>query len=337
MLPASMLAVGLKKPGGADQLFIEEVELPRPVAGEVLIEVHACGVSRPDVLQRLGLYPPPDGANKRLGLEVSGVVVGLGDGVDPSLLGKVVMALCNGGGYAQYACVPAGQCMAVPKQLSFIEAASLPETYMTVWQNLFVKGGLASGQHVLIHGGSSGIGSAAIQLCVAHGAVVHVTVGSVCKADYCRDLGASFVYNYREQDWAGLAFQNSGGIHLVLDMVAGPYLDLDLFCLAPEGKILVIALLGGRKCEIDASRLLMKQAVLTGTTLRSRDARFKALLAGQVEAELARRFESGEVKATVSAVFEFNEVQKAHELMESGNLTGKIVLQVKNQKGSERV
>lgn len=330
-MPANMLAVGLKKPGGADQLFIEEVALPVPAEGEVLIEVHACGVNRPDVLQRLGLYPPPPSADPRLGLEVSGVVVGLGAGVDSGFNGREVMALCNGGGYAQYVCVPAAQCMAVPSQIDLVDAASLPETYMTVWQNLFMKGRLQQGQHVLVHGGSSGIGSAAIQLAVAHGAVVHVTVGSSEKVEYCRELGAHFVYNYREQDWSDLALENSpGGVNLILDMVAGPYLDRDLACVAPEGKIIVIALLGGRHAEIDAARLMMKQAILTGSTLRPRSASFKEELARQVQAELIKRFESGQVKTTVTAKFKLEEVQKAHELMESGDLVGKIILCLKN-------
>lgn len=330
-MPASMLAVGLRKPGGADQLFLEEVDLPVPSQGQVLIEVYACGVNRPDVLQRLGLYPPPPDADPRLGLEVSGVVAGLGPGVDPAFLGRHVMALCNGGGYAQFVCVPAEQCMAVPEGIELAEAASLPETYMTVWQNLFMKGGLKAGQHVLVHGGSSGIGSAAIQLAKAHGAIVHVTVGSDVKASYCRELGAHFVYNYRNQDWSALILENHPeGVHLILDMVAGPYLNSDLACIAPEGKIIVIALLGGRFAEVDAARLMMKQAILTGSTLRPRTASFKAELAKQVEVELAKRFKSGEVKTTVTARFKLEEVQKAHELMESGGLTGKIILCLKD-------
>ncbi|MDX1669386.1 MAG: NAD(P)H-quinone oxidoreductase, partial [Limnobacter sp.] len=241
-LPGAMRAVGLQEPGGVEQLFIEEVSLPSVGPCEVLVKVAACGVNRPDVLQRAGLYPPPKDANPRLGLEISGHIVAMGEQVDASALNQPVMALCNGGGYAEFATVPFSQCMTVPAGLSLTEAASLPETYMTVWQNVFMTGRLEPGQHLLVHGGSSGIGTAAIQLAVAHGATVHATVGNGEKAEYCKQLGAEFVYNYREQDWAELALANSeGGVNLVLDMVAGSYLNRDLHCLAPQGQVIVIA------------------------------------------------------------------------------------------------
>ena len=309
-LPVSMRAVGVKAPGGVDQLELIELPVPSPMPGEVLIQVKAAGVNRPDVLQRLGLYPPPADANPNLGLEVSGVVVAVGQGVPESHLGESVMALCNGGGYAEYACAPAGQCMQIPEGLSFTEAASLPEVYMTVWQNLFMKGGAKAGQTVLIHGGSSGIGTAAIQLCKKHGLRTFVTVGSQEKADFCIDLGAEKAYLYKSQDWEQLVLQDTQqqGVDLILDMVAGDYLNKDLSCAKPQGMVIVIALLGGRFANIDAAKLMTKQVVLTGTTLRPRSLEFKAELARQVEQQLKEGFSTGTLKSLVHATFTLDDV-----------------------------
>lgn len=328
-----MKAIGLKAPGGVDQLQLIELPVPSPKAGEVLIQVKAAGVNRPDVLQRLGLYPPPPDANPNLGLEVSGVVAAVGRGVPESMLSKPVMALCNGGGYAEYVCAPAGQCMQIPAGLSFTEAASLPEVYMTVWQNLFLKGAAKPGQSVLIHGGSSGIGTAAIQLCKKHGLRTFVTVGSQAKADFCIELGAEKAYLYKSQNWEQLVLQDTQqhGVDLVLDMVAGDYLNKDLSCAKPQGMVIVIALLGGRFANIDAAKLMSKQVVLTGTTLRPRSPEFKAELARQVEKELKEGFSSGVLKSLVQATFSLEEVAKAHTLMESGDSLGKIVLNVGNE------
>lgn len=325
-----MKAVVVNKPGGVDQLHLADLPVPLPAAGEVLIQVKAAGVNRPDVLQRLGHYPAPPGANPNLGLEVAGVVVALGDGVPPEHMGREVMALCNGGGYAQFACAPVGQCMGIPEGLSFIEAASLPEVYLTVWQNLFLKGGARAGQSVLVHGGSSGIGTAALQLCLKHGLTVYVTVGDQKKADYCLGLGASKAYLYKEEPWEDrvLSDTQGQGVDLVLDMVAGDYLDRNLTCAKPEGMVIVIALLGGRFGTVDAAKLLMKQVVLTGSTLRPRSTQFKADLAQVVEKELMDGFASGQLKPLVSATFALAEVAKAHALMESGAHLGKIVLNV---------
>ncbi|HEY1059009.1 MAG TPA: NAD(P)H-quinone oxidoreductase [Limnobacter sp.] len=327
---SSMKGIVVQAPGGVDQLTL--VDLPRPVPGpfDVLIQVKAAGVNRPDVLQRLGLYPPPPGANPHLGLEVAGQVVETGEGVDSALNGQAVMALCNGGGYAQYVCVPAAQCMPVPRGLSFAEAASLPEVYMTVWQNLVVKGRLKAGHSVLVHGGSSGIGTAAIQLCKRQGARVMVTVGQDAKAEVCTRLGANMVVNYRSRDWvaAALEFTGGRGVDMVLDMVAGSYLDRDLDCLAVEGRILVIALLGGRMAEIDAGKLLMKRALLTGTTLRPESAEFKASLAKAVGQELQAGFAQGHYQTVIHSEFDLADVAQAHRLMESGDLVGKLVLRV---------
>lgn len=329
-LPVTMKAVGLKAPGDVDQLQLVELPVPIPKPSEVLVQVKAAGVNRPDVLQRLGLYPPPPDANPNLGLEVSGVVVAVGQGVSESLLNKPVMALCNGGGYAEYVCTPAGQCMQIPQGLSFTEAASLPEVYMTVWQNLFMKGGAKAGQTVLIHGGSSGIGTAAIQLCKKHGLRTLVTVGNQEKVNYCLGLGAEKAYLYKTQDWEQLVLQDTRqqGVDLILDMVAGDYLNKDLNCAKPQGMVIVIALLGGRFANIDAAKLMTKQVVLTGTTLRPRSPEFKAGLASQVERELKEGFSSGVFRSLVQATFKLEDVALAHSLMESGESLGKIVLNV---------
>jgi len=302
-LPPTMKAVVVNKPGGVDQLRLVDLPVPAPAAGEVLIEVKAAGVNRPDVLQRIGQYPAPPGANPNLGLEVSGVITAVGEQVSKEWLGREVMALCNGGGYAQFVCVPVGQCMRIPPGLSFVEAASLPEVYLTVWQNLFLKGGACAGQSVLVHGGSSGIGTAALQMCLKHGLSVYVTVGDQKKADYCTELGAEKAYLYKEEAWEESLLRDTQGegVDLVLDMVAGDYLDKNLTCAKPGGMVIVIALLGGRFATVDAAKLLMKQVVLTGSTLRPRSAQFKAELAQSVERELMDGFASGRLKSLVKS------------------------------------
>lgn len=327
-----MKAVRVKAPGGADQLELIELPVPSPKPGEVLIRVMAAGVNRPDILQRMGLYPPPSDANPNLGLEVSGVVVSIGQGVSDDFLNKSVMALCNGGGYAEYVCTPAVHCMQIPEGLSFIEAASFPETYMTVWQNLFMKGGAKSGQSVLVHGGSSGVGTAAIQLCKKNGLRVFVTVGDQSKADFCTQLGADKVYLYKSQEWEQLVLEDTQkqGVDLVLDMVAGDYLNRNLSCTKQQGQVIVIALLGGRFATIDVAKLLLRQVVLTGSTLRSRSLEFKAALAREVECQLMQGVSAGVLKPLVQSTFRLEQVALAHTLMESGNSMGKIVLEVMN-------
>ncbi|HEX4917523.1 MAG TPA: NAD(P)H-quinone oxidoreductase [Limnobacter sp.] len=324
-----MRAVLVCMPGGVEQLELTELPTPKPGPGEVLIKVCAAGVNRPDVLQRQGLYPPPPGANPMLGLEVSGRVCDVGEGVVPGLLGQRVMALCNGGGYAEYVAVPAAQCMPIPAGLTAVQAASLPEVYLTVWQNLFWTAGVGAGTKVLVHGGSSGIGTAAIQLCKRYGAQVYVTVGDANKADYCKALGA-IPYIYRTEPWEDRVLQHTAGhgVDVVLDMVAGDYINRDLKCVAEQGKIIVIALLGGRYGQIDAAKLMSKRAVLTGNTLRPRSAEFKARLCAEVSAELADGFAKGHLKTLVEAVYPLSQVAQAHAHMESGQSIGKIVLKV---------
>lgn len=328
MQTSFMRAVVLNAPGGVEQLQVSSLPIPEPAPHEVLVQVKAAGVNRPDVLQRQGLYPPPSGANPNLGLEVAGVVVGLGGNASPNLLAQSVMVLCNGGGYAEYVCVPASHLMPIPQGLGFVDAAALPEVYMTVWQNLVWKARVGAGQAVLIHGGSSGIGIAAIQLCKRLGAKVFVTVANAEKAAYCKTFGADAAFLYPTEDWVkGVQALTQGqGVHAVLDMVAGDYLNKNLSCLAPGGILLVIALLGGRMASIDAAKLLMKQVVLTGTTLRSQSVGFKAELAAEVAKDLAEGFSMGQYRSSVQAQFSLEDVAQAHQLMESGHSVGKIVL-----------
>lgn len=325
-----MKAIGVDSQEGAGQLQLLDLPVPTPASHEVLLKVSAAGVNRPDVLQRRGLYPPPPNSNPRLGLEVAGLVVGVGSAVSAVMLNQPVMALCNGGGYAEYVCVPAAQCMKIPHGLSLSVAATLPEVYMTVWQNLVWKAKLDVGHTVLVHGGSSGIGTAAIQLCKRRGAHVLVTVSTPEKAAYCLSLGADAAYLYPNEDWVQktLQFTAGRGADVVLDMVAGEYLNQGLACLAPKGMLIVIALQGGRFSSIDASKLLLKQAVLTGTTLRAQSEELKAQLAREVEADLLEGFECGQYRSCLEAQFALKDVAQAHALMESGRSKGKIVLNV---------
>lgn len=329
-LPDSMKAVVFDSPGGADQLRLERVPLPVPLAGEVLVKVCGAGVNRPDVLQRQGWYPPPPGANPRLGLEFSGTVVGLGPNVSPTELNREVMGLANGGAYAEYVAVPVAQCMSIPSGVDLLHAASLPEVYLTVWQNLCLKGGLSKGQVVLVHGGSSGIGSAAIQLIKKFGATPIVTVGDVAKQQFCQALGVDRVVLYKEVPFEQkvLEWTNGRGADLILDMVAGPYLDKDLSCLAVGGKVLVIALLGGRESKVDGGKLLFKQASVLGTTLRPQTAEYKAELCRQLQPVLNDGFSKGDFRLVIDSEFSLSDVARAHQHMESGNHFGKIILKV---------
>ncbi len=325
-----MKAVLFDSPGEADQLRVGMVDTPVPAAGEVLVQVCGAGVNRPDVLQRQGLYPPPPGANPRLGLEFSGVVVEVGQGVSQAEIGRQVMGLANGGAYAEYVAVPLSQCMDVPPGLSLLHAAGIPEVYLTVWQNLVMKGGLSKGHLVLVHGGSSGIGSAAIQLIKMLGASAVATVGNTEKGQFCSALGADHVIVYKEEDFVQrvIDLSEGRGADLVLDMVAGPYLDKDLACLAVGGKILVIALLGGRNASIDSAKLLFKQASIHGTTLRPQSIGFKSELCRQLQPVLNEGFSSGLLRSVVDSEFLMADVVQAHKRMESGHHFGKIVLNV---------
>lgn len=315
--------------GGPEVLHPAQTERPTPRAGEVLIQVAAAGVNRPDVAQRNGSYPPPADASPILGLEVAGTIVAVGPDVDRWQPGDQVCALTPGGGYAEYCVTPAVHCLPIPAGLSLVEAASLPENYFTVWTNVFDRGRLQQGEHFLVHGGSGGIGQCAIQLARQFGAIVHTTVGTAEKVEFCRDLGAHHVYRYRDEDWADLAYRNSSkhGMDVILDMVGGDYAPRHLRLLALEGRLVNIAMLAGRHTDqIDIAAIMSKRLTWTGSTLRPRSVADKAAIAQALEQHVWPLFASGALKPTIHATFPLEEARAAHELMETSSHQGKIVL-----------
>lgn len=306
---------------------------PDPVAGpgEVLIRVHACGVNRPDVLQRQGLYPPPQGASDLPGLEVAGTVVG---GDLPALteagwqIGDRICALLAGGGYAELAVAPIGQCLPVPPGLSFPEAAALPEACFTVWSNVFERGRLLAGETLLLHGGTSGIGVTAIQMAKARGANVIATAGSAAKCEVCTALGADHAINYRELDFAAEVrrLTDGRGADVVLDMVAGDYVAREIDCLADEGRIVIIAVQGGTRAAFNAASLMLRRLTITGSTLRARPLAFKAAIARALRSEVWPLLERGVLRPVIDRVFPASQAAEAHARMESGQHVGKLVL-----------
>ncbi|MGQ9426728.1 NAD(P)H-quinone oxidoreductase [Gilvimarinus sp. F26214L] len=323
-----MRYVELDSHGDPEVMKITEGPAPRPRPGEVLIKVAAAGVNRPDVAQRQGSYPPPPDASPILGLEVAGEVVELGEGVDASLLNTPVCALVNGGGYAEYATAPAGQCLPVPRGLSLGEAAALPETFFTVWTNVFDRARLQSGETILIHGGSSGIGSTAIQLAKAFGARVLTTAGSAEKCEFCRALGADLAINYREEDFVEAVQRatDSRGADVILDMVGGEYIQRNIAAAAVEGRMVSIAFLGGPKATVNFAPMMVKRLTMTGSTLRPRTAEVKAAIARNLREKVWPLIESGKIAPKIAAEFPFEDVVNAHKLMESSQHMGKIVL-----------
>ncbi|MDP3086480.1 MAG: NAD(P)H-quinone oxidoreductase [Rubrivivax sp.] len=326
-----MRAIEISAPGGPEVLRLVERPVPAPAAGELLIAVQAAGINRPDVLQRKGLYPMPPGVSDLPGLEIAGTVAG-GSAEDLAAaglaLGDAVCALVAGGGYAEFCVAPAGQCLPVPKGLSMIEAASLPETFFTVWQNVFSIARLRAGETLLVQGGSSGIGVAAIQLAKALGAKVIVTAGSDEKCAACVALGADHAINYRSQDFvAEVRTLTAGrGVDVVLDMVAGSYVAREVECLANDGRLAIIAVQGGTQSALDAGLLLRKRLSITGSTLRPRTVEYKTVLAKDLRATVWPLVESGRVKAVIHQVFPASEAAQAHALMETSTHVGKIVL-----------
>lgn len=326
----SMRYIDFSAPGEANNLFISSQAIPQPVAGEVLIKVEAFGVNRPDILQRKGLYPPPKDASPMLGLEVAGEVVALGDDVESLRVGDKVCALCNGGGYAEYVNVPARQCLPVPQGLSVIEAASLPETFFTVWSNVFMSAKLKGGETFLVHGGSSGIGVTAIQLAKAFGARTLTTAGSDEKCQACSKLGADLAINYRQQDFveAAKAFLDKKRVDVILDMVGGDYVQRNIAIAGMDARIVNIAYLQGSKVELDLLPVMLKRLQLTGSTLRPRTDKEKALIASQLLTEVWPMLEQGIIKPVIAQVFEWHAIADAHRLMESSQHIGKIVVRV---------
>ena len=333
-MPQTMNCIELTDAKGADALQLAERPLPIPQAGEVLIKIKAAGINRPDVLQRDGLYPAPPGASDILGLEAAGEVVALGDGVEDLTQGDVVTALLTGGGYAEYATAHAGSCLPIPEGLSLAEAAALPETFFTVWSNLFDRAGLQDGESLLIHGGTSGIGVTAIQMASRLGVRVIATAGSDDKCQACLDLGAERAINYRNEDFVPAAREfgaqngKSQGVNVILDMVGGDYVARNIKSLAPDGRLVNIAFLQGSKVQIDLMPVMLKRLTLTGSTLRARDPGFKAAIAQNLKTTVWPLLESGTIKPVVHTTFPLADAAEAHRLMESSQHIGKIVLTV---------
>lgn len=329
-LPAAMTAIGFEEPGGPDVLRTETIPLPLPGAGEVLVKVSHAGVNRPDVIQRQGFYPPPPGASPIPGLEISGEVVALGEGVDAAMLGRLVCALVSGGGYAEYCLADAGHCLPVPESLPMAEAAALPETLFTVWHNVFERGWASEGETLLVHGGTSGIGTMAIMLGKAFGLTVIVTCGSEEKCAAARDIGADHAINYKETDFVEAVKEITGGkgVELVLDMVSGDYVPRNLKCLAEDGRHVTIAVLGGAKAEINMAAVMSRRLTMTGSTLRPRSAQFKTLLADEIARHAWPLVEEGELRPVMDRTFPLAEAAAAHARMEAGDHIGKIVLEV---------
>jgi putative PIG3 family NAD(P)H quinone oxidoreductase len=330
-LPVTMRHIAAREAGPPDVLAIAEGPVPTPKADEVLIEVSHAGVNRPDCAQRNGSYPPPADASPIIGLEVAGVVAACGANVTSWHVGDEVCALTPGGGYAEYCTTPAAFCLPIPKGLSPLEAASLPENFFTVWNNLFDRGRLKCGEKVLIHGGSSGIGLTAIQLAKQIDATVFTTVGSDDKAAYCRSLGADHAINYRTQDFVSEIARITGkrGVDIVLDMVGGDYIEKNLKSLALEGRLVMIAFLRGGRVEVDWRHIMMRRLTVTGSTLRASPAERKAAIAGSLRENVWPLLESREVKPVVHRVFPLAEAAAAHVLMESSQHIGKIMLAVR--------
>ncbi|MFU1855408.1 NAD(P)H-quinone oxidoreductase [Sphingobacterium sp. NGMCC 1.201703] len=320
-----MKAVVISRAGGPEVLRVEELERPKIGDMDVLIEVRAAGVNRPDVFQRKGNYPAPAGVDPRIpGLEVAGVIVEKGPSAVDWNIGDRVCALIAGGGYASYVAVYQGQCLPIPNSISFEEAAALPETVFTVWDNVFRRGKLQRGERFLVHGGAGGIGSTAIQLGVLFGAEVYTTVSSEEKALFCRSLGASKVINYKTQDFQDIL--SDLGVDVILDSIGGAYFEKNINLLNPDGRLVYINAMEGAKAEINLLKLMQKRIILTGSTLRARDRQFKETLRNEIWDEVWPKIISGDFKPRLFRVLPYHEAAKAHQLMEDSNLLGKIVL-----------
>ena len=329
-LPDAMTVIEITEPGGPEKLVTARRPLPSPAPGEVLIKVAAAGVNRPDCLQRQGGYPPPPGASDIPGLEVAGTVVALGQGVETWKTGDEVCALLTGGGYAEYCTAPAPQCLPVPTGLTLQQAAALPETFFTVWSNVFDRARLQPGESLLVHGGASGIGVTAIQLARALGSRVFVTVGDESKEQPCLDLGAERVINYRKEDFVQVIKTVTGhqGVDVILDMVGGDYVQRNLSALAVEGRLVFIAFLRGAKMELNLAPVMMKRLTITGSTLRARPVEHKAPIAAALQKIVWPLLASGAIRPIIDRIFPLAEVAAAHELMESNRHIGKLLLQI---------
>jgi len=328
-----MRAIEITTPGGPEVLRPSQRPVPALAAGEVLIEVAFAGVNRPDVLQRKGGYAPPPGASDIPGLEVSGTIVTLGAQVKEWKVGDEVCALVTGGGYAEYVNAPAVQCLRIPKGLTLEQAASLPETFFTVWVNVFDRGGLKNDETLLVQGGSSGIGVTAIQMARALGHAVYVTAGTAEKCAACEKLGATRAINYRNEDFVAVVKELTGsrGVDVILDMVGGDYVPRELACLANDGRLSLIAFLGGTKTSLDLSDILRRRLTITGSTLRPRPVEFKATVAQALRGKIWPLIEAGKIRPVIYKTFALDEAAAAHALMESSEHVGKIMLDVRRK------
>lgn len=322
-----MKQIAVKQSGDASQLFVQDGEIPSPKPDDVLIRVYAAGINRPDILQRQGVYPPPEDASPILGLEVAGDVIACGENVRRWKLGDKICALVNGGGYAEYAVTPADQCLPIPRDFSYAQAAALPETFFTVWHNLFQRAQLKAGESLLIHGGSSGIGTTAIQLARAFGAQVFATAGSAEKCAAISSLGATAIH-YREQDFVAVvkALTKGQGANVVLDMVGGDYIQRNFSAAAKDGCIVNIAFLQGNKVPVDFMPLMLKRLTFTGSTLRAQSAQAKAVIARELEENVWPLLNNKSIAPVIDSVFPLEQVAAAHKRMESNQHIGKIIL-----------
>lgn len=329
-MPQTMTAMGFDAPGGPDVFRAEELPVPQPGPDQVLIRVAFAGVNRPDVIQRQGFYPPPPGASPIPGLEIAGEIAAIGPNVGREWLGQKVCALVSGGGYAEYCVANFAHCLPVPEKVSLAEAAALPETLFTVWHNVFERGYACEGETLLVHGGTSGIGTMAIQLAKAFGLTVITTAGSSGKCDAALALGADRAINYREEDFVAevKTFTGGKGVNVVLDMVSGDYVPRNLACLAEEGRHVTIAVLGGLQATINMAQVMSKRLTLTGSTLRARPDAFKALLADEIARTAWPLVADGTIRPVMDQTFLLTEAAAAHARMEGGDHIGKIVLEV---------
>jgi putative PIG3 family NAD(P)H quinone oxidoreductase len=330
-LPATMTAMGFDAPGGPEVFRPETLPVPAPGPGEVLIRVAFAGVNRPDVIQRQGFYPPPPGASPIPGLEIAGEIVALGEGIGREQLGQRVCALVSGGGYADYCVADLRHCLPVPDGVSLAEAAALPETLFTVWHNVFERGYACEGETLLVHGGTSGIGTMAIMLGKAFGLTVITTAGTSGKCDAALALGADRAIDYRTEDFVEQVkiFTGGRGVDVVLDMVSGDYVPRNLACLAEDGRHVTIAVLGGLKATIDMALIMRQRLTLTGSTLRARPAEFKALLCQEIARHVWPFVEAGKLRPHVSRVMPLEELPEGHRQQESGRTIGKLVVRVR--------
>ena len=329
-LPDTMTAIEIAEHGGPEVLKPVRRPVPAPGDGEVLIRVAAAGVNRPDLAQRAGSYPPPPGASDLPGLEIAGEVVTLGEHVEDLAIGDGICALAPGGGYAEFCTVPAAHCLPLPQGYDMVRAAALPETFFTVWTNVFMRGRLQSGETLLVHGGASGIGTTAIQLAAARSATVIATAGTVDKCAACEELGAVRAVNYRNEDFVDIVndLTEGRGADVILDMVAGPYLPRNQKCLAPDGRLVTIALLGGAKAEVNFGLLMVKRQTMTGSTLRPQSVEAKAAIAVGLRKEVWPLLDSGRIAPVIQDTFDLKDAAAAHAALEAGDHIGKFILTV---------